>query len=137
MTGTCSLQFVNQPADTGVGDPINAPGGVSVRALNGAAQPVSGVNVAMSATPGGHLSGTSPVTTTGSPAAATFTDLTLDAAGSYTLTASAANFTSATSNSFDVAGAVLGCDADGGDSYPTQLVVRPTASTSSADRCVR
>ena len=98
VTGTCSLQFVNQPADTGVGDPLNAPGGVSVRALNGASQPVSGVNVAMAATPGGHLSGTSPVATSGSPAAAAFTDLALDATGTYTLTASAANFASATSD---------------------------------------
>ena len=121
VTGTCSLQFVNQPADTGVGDPLNAPGGVSVRALNGASQPVSGVNVAMAATPGGHLSGTSPVATSGSPAAAAFTDLALDATGTYTLTASAPNFASATSDPFDVAGAVLGCDADGGDSYPTQF----------------
>jgi hypothetical protein len=121
VTGTCSLQFVNQPTDTGEGDPINAPDGVSVRALNGASQPVSGVNVAMAATPTGHLSGTSPVATSGSPAAATFTNLAIDAADTYTLIASAANYTSATSDSFNVAGAILGCNADGGDSYPTQI----------------
>jgi hypothetical protein len=121
VTGTCSLTFVNQPNDTGVGDTINAPEGISVRALNGASQPVSGVAIAMTATGPGSLSGTSPVSTSGSPAAAAFTDLAVDAEGTYTLTATAAGYASATSEEFVVAGAVLGCDAEGGDSYPTQF----------------
>ena len=44
----------------------------------------------------------------------------MDAVDTYTLTATAPNFTPATSGSFDVSGEVLGCDAGGGDAYPTQ-----------------
>ena len=121
VTGTCSLEFVNQPTDTAQDAAINDPTGVSVRALDGASQPVSGVNVSMDATPGGHLSGGGSVATSGSPAAATFTNLAIDEIGEYTLTASASNYASATSDPFVVAGEVLGCNVDGGDSYPTQF----------------
>ena len=118
VTGSCSLAFVDQPADTGVGDAINAPTGVSVQALNGASQPVSGVAISMAANGPGSLSGTSPVSTAGDPAAAAFTDLSVGEAGTYTLTASAAGFAPVTSEEFVAAGAVLTCDEDGGTSYP-------------------
>jgi hypothetical protein len=121
VTGSCSLEFVDQPTSTGIGDAINAPDGVSVRAINGAAQPVAGVNVSMAKASGpGNLTGNDDVATGGEPPKATFTGLTLDEAGSYTLSASAAGYGSVTSNEFEIAGEILGCDAEGGDSYPTE-----------------
>jgi hypothetical protein len=121
VTGSCSLEFVDQPTDSAIGDAINAPDGVSVRALNGASEPVAGVNVSMDkATGPGNLTGNADVATGGEPAEAAFTGLALDAAGTYTLSASAAGYGSVTSNEFQVAGEILGCDAEGGDSYPTE-----------------
>jgi hypothetical protein len=121
VTGSCSLEFVDQPTDSAIGDAINAPDGVSVRALNGASEPVAGVNVSMDKASGpGNLTGNADVATGGEPAKAAFTELALDAAGTYTLSASASGYGSVTSDEFQVAGAILGCDAEGGDSYPTE-----------------
>jgi hypothetical protein len=59
--------------------------------------------IALSATPAGQLGGTITVTPVGGTA--TFSALTIDTVGTYTLTASAANLTSATSSSFTVSAA--------------------------------
>lgn len=117
VTGACSLEFVDQPSDAAIGEDLSAPDGVTVRALDGAASPVAGVPVAMTATGPGSLSGTSPVSTAAAaPNIAAFTDLSVDAAGTYTLEATAAGYGTATSDPFDVAGEVLECN----ESYPTE-----------------
>ena len=113
-TVTCTLQFVTQPANAEVGttitsvasDPSGAP--VQVRALIGGAVATSfSGQVTLAQSPNsGTLSGGSLSAVSG---VATFPALSLDTLGTYTLTASAAGFTSAVSNAFKIFAGVLDC----------------------------
>jgi hypothetical protein len=103
----CSLSFFNQPADAFVSSvittvPFNSTAApVKVQAMQGGSTPVSGVSVSMGST-GGSCSISGSATTDGT-GTATLTSISSSAAGDdCQLTATAAGFTSATSNAFDV-----------------------------------
>ena len=121
ITGSCSLAFVAQPADTGpdatissvASDPDGPP--VQVGVYDGAnnlktgGSPVT-ISMAIDANPGGGtLSGTTDVAT--SAGVATFADLSIDQPGDgYTLAASASGLGSTTSDPFNIAGLVQSCE---------------------------
>ena len=123
VTGSCSLAFVAQPADTGPDATITSvasdPGGppVQVGVYDGAnnlktgGSPVT-ISMAIDANPGGGtLSGTADVAT--SAGIATFADLSIDQPGDgYTLAASASGLGSTTSDTFNIAGLVQACEPD-------------------------
>ena len=121
-TIACTLQFVAQPANAEVGttitsvasDPSGAP--VQVQALIGGAVATSfSGQVTLAQSPSsGTLSGGSLSAASG---VATFSSLSLDTLGTYTLTASATGFTSAVSNAFKIFAGVLDC----GDSFASSF----------------
>jgi hypothetical protein len=130
----CVLQFVTQPANSKVSTNITSANGtpngtpVQVQALiggsvatsfNGTIQlsvnPVAPTTTTPNLT-GGSVSASSGVATFGSPPNATA--LTIDATGTYSLTASASGFTSATSNPFRIFTGVLNCS----DAFPTNII---------------
>ncbi len=136
-TGTvaCVLQFLTQPANsqvaTNITSAVAAPNGtpVKVQALiggsvatsfNGTIQlgvnPVAPTTTTPNLTGGSGVSAVSGVATYGSPPNATA--LTIDAIGTYSLTASASGFTSATSNPFRIFAGVLNCS----DPFPTNII---------------
>ena len=97
-----------QPATSIAGSPV--VGAPSVEVEDAYNNPVNGAMVTMAVTsgPGVFISSTTSVTT-GTNGIATFSNLVLDAAGSYTITASTGSIQSAASSSFNVnaAGASL------------------------------
>ena len=124
VTGSCSLAFVAQPADTGPDATITSvasdPGGppVQVGVYDGANNLKTGgspvlISMAIDANPGGGtLSGTKTDVPT-SAGIATFADLSIDQPGDgYTLAASASGLGSTTSDTFNIAGLVQTCEAD-------------------------
>ena len=124
ITGSCSLAFVAQPADTGpdatissvASDPDGPP--VQVGVYDGAnnlktgGSPVT-ISMAIDTNPGGGtLSGTMTDVPT-SAGIATFADLSIDQPGDgYTLAASASGLGSTTSDPFNIAGLVQSCEPD-------------------------
>jgi hypothetical protein len=118
----CILQFAHQPANAIVGTTItsavNDPNGtpVSVQALIGGSVSTSFTGqVTLTQNPAsGTLTGGSTNAVAGT---ATFGSLSLDTLGTYTLTAAATGFTSATSNAFKIFAGVLNC----GDSFASKF----------------
>jgi len=134
-TVACVLQFMTQPANSQVGTNITSVVGssngtpVKVQALiggsvatsfNGSVQltvnPVAPTTATPNLTGGSGVSAASGIATYGSPPNATA--LTIDATGTYSLTASASGFTSATSNAFKIFAGVLNCS----DPFPTNII---------------
>jgi hypothetical protein len=124
VTGSCSLAFVTQPADTGpdatitsvASDPEGPP--VQVGVYDGANNLKTGgspvlISMAIDTNPGGGtLSGTKTDVPT-SAGIATFADLSIHEPGDgYTLAASASGLGSTTSDTFNIAGLVQTCEAD-------------------------
>jgi hypothetical protein len=119
--GGCAtaLRFVNQPANARINEtittsPYNTPPGaaVTVEVVDGAGHRVttSSAVVTVSLAPGsdsGSLHGTT--TATAVNGLATFSDLSIDLAGSYALRASSSGLTSATSNTFRIDEAATVC----------------------------
>jgi hypothetical protein len=110
------LVFAQQPSTTTAGQAIDAafqPAGVTIDILDSAGQLVTiatnPVGVAIATNPSsGTLFGTTPVNASGG--VATFSDLAIDLAGhGYTLAASSAGITSATSAAFDITGFASKC----------------------------
>ncbi len=100
VTGACTLEFVDQPANavagqgiTGVGfDPSGAP--VEVEALDGQGEPIPGVVVTLGLAPvagggTGALSAATPVVTTGQSGDASFPGISINQTGYYQLEATA------------------------------------------------
>ena len=133
-TVACVLQFVTQPANSEVGKNITSlvgtPNGtpVKLQALIGGSvatsfngqidltvNPVAPTTTTPNLT-GGSVSAASGVANFGSPPNATA--LAIDATGTYSLTASASGFTSATSNPFKIFAGVLNCS----DPFPTDII---------------
>jgi hypothetical protein len=120
-TGTCSLAFSGEPAGTAAGHVIttgfNSSGGpVQVEILDGngnlATNSAAPITVGLSSNPGsGSLSGTTTVNA--SAGVASFTDLSINAAGvGYTLLATSTGIASATSMPpFAIYGSIGGCSA--------------------------
>jgi hypothetical protein len=113
------LAFQQQPTSTIAGQVIDGslqPAGVTVDILDAAGQLVTiatnPVAMALGSNPGsGTLFGTTPVGASGG--VATFSDLAIDLAGQgYTLVATSAGLTSATSTSFNVTGIASKCGQD-------------------------
>jgi hypothetical protein len=113
VTGACVLRFVarHTPADARVGQPISAspydPDGpvLQVEVIDGGGSRVtsSTATIAVALGPsagGGTLSGTTTAAASGG--VASFGNLSINAPGTYSLTASSAGLTSATSASFHV-----------------------------------
>ena len=126
----CVLQFVTQPASTQTGtnitsvinDPNGAP--VQVQALAGGSvatwftgtitlTPAPGASIT-----GGTATATAGVASFGSSTNPPLTALTLDGLGTFTLTASAQGFTSATSNPFKLFAGILNCSQP----FPTNII---------------
>lgn len=144
---TCALRFATQPADADPGaaitgaayDPL-APGvAVEIVDAAGTRVPVSGVavGVAIGANPGsGTLSGTTPVPTVAG--LVTFSGLSINNPGvGYTLTATSAGITSATSSAFRVQRSAFSVNVSGpgatpasvptGTQAPLEVTIRNTA----------
>ena len=129
-TVSCVLQFLTQPANTQTltnitsvaNDPTGTP--VKVQALIGGsvATGFSGT-ITLAPSPAATITGnavaaTSGVASYGSSASPPQTALTLDGLGTFTLTASASGFTSATSNPFKLFAGVLNCSQP----FPTNII---------------
>ena len=96
-----ALRFATQPASTTAGEVISPP--VRVELIDGQGNVVTGQNRTVSLQlqgTGGTLSGTTSATTSGG--VATFSNLSVSHAGTYTLRASATGVNAATSSSFSV-----------------------------------
>ncbi|MBF8295565.1 MAG: Bacterial surface protein [Bacteroidetes bacterium] len=102
-TPSLTLTFTNQPSPTTLGSILNSSsGGVKVTASNGTF--TGDVTIALASNPtGATLNGTTTVAA--SAGVATFTGLWIDKVGSYTLKASATDYTDVTSNSFEIGAA--------------------------------
>ena len=123
VTGACALRFVtgHTPADARVGQAITAssydPGGpvLQVEVIDGGGSRVTSstatISVALGPSAGsGTLSGTS--TAAASAGVASFGNLSINAPGTYSLTASSAGLTSATSSSFRLDQVAVACVED-------------------------
>jgi hypothetical protein len=123
VTGACALRFVtgHAPSDARVGQTITAspydPGGpiVQVEVIDAGGSRVTSSNAAITVARGpsarsGTLSGTT--TATASAGVASFGNLSIGAPGTYSLTASSAWLTSATSSSFRVDQVAVPCLED-------------------------
>jgi len=119
----CVLQFLTQPANAQVGTTITSvvkdPGGAPVKvqaSIGGSAAMSFTGPITLTQSPAtGTLSGASVNATAGT---STFNSLSLDTLGTYTLTATATGFTSATSNSFRIFAGVLDCS----EPFPTNII---------------
>jgi hypothetical protein len=121
VTGSCSLAFIGQPGDAGLGETISSvdfdPAGDPVRVavydgashLRTSGSPIS-VSMAIGNNPGGGtLAGATSVPT--SAGIATFSNLSIDQPDDgYTLVASAAGLGTATSGPFNITGEVVSCE---------------------------
>jgi hypothetical protein len=123
VTGACALRFVagHTPADARVGQAISAspydPGGpvLQVEVIDGGGSRVTSstatIAVALGPSAGsGTLSGTTTAAASGG--VASFGNLSINAPGTYSLTASSAGLTSATSASFHVDQVAVPCVED-------------------------
>ena len=123
VSGGCALRFVagRQPADARVGQTISAadldPAGpsVQVEVVDGAGNRVTSssasITIALGSSVGsGTLHGTTTVTATAG--VASFASLSIDAPGTYTLRASSAGLTAASSDSFRVDQVAVACIED-------------------------
>jgi hypothetical protein len=117
-TGSCSLKFTGEPANTAKGavittatDSKGAPVTVEVEDAfgNPDTSSTAAVTMAIGANPGsGSLSGTTTVDA--SAGVASFTDLSINTSGrGYTLVATSAGITSRTSGFFDISDAIQPC----------------------------
>jgi adhesin/invasin len=119
VAGTANkLAFVQQPGTTNAGQPITPPVTVQLQDSFGNSVAMAGVNVSIQASPVAGLArtlhGTATVATD-STGRATFANLSLDQAGTYTLLAQATGVTSATSAPFLItAGSAAAIQASGG-----------------------
>lgn len=119
----CVLQFVTQPANAQVGSTItsvvNDPSGtpVKVQALIGGSSAANFTGqITLTQSPAtGTLAGGSANASAGT---AIFNSLSLDTLGTYTLTATASGFTSATSSPFKIFAGVLNCTQP----FPTSII---------------
>lgn len=119
----CVLQFVTQPANAQVGSTItsvvNDPSGtpVKVQALIGGSSAANFTGqITLTQSPAtGTLAGGSANASAGT---AIFSSLSLDTLGTYTLTATASGFTSATSSPFKIFAGVLNCTQP----FPTSII---------------
>ena len=114
VSGSCTLHFVNQPANARIAqaitsvayDPSGAP--ITVEVLNGTGQRVTGSTPAVTMAigtnaGGGTLSGTKTVNVNATTGLASFSTLSIDRAGAnYTLVASSPGIASATSGTFNI-----------------------------------
>ena len=145
VTGTCSLAFTGQPAQTAVNFDIltgfNSTGSpLAVQLLDANNDPVKPANFSASTTQvtvsiqtnpgGGTLAGTTTVTS--SKGVADFGNLQINKAGAgYDLAASAAGFTAATSSPFTIVGQIQACGASCSASQSTATTAT-SITTSSA-----
>ena len=125
VTGTCSLAFTGEPAQTAVNSDIltgfNSTGSpLAVQLLDANGDPLNAadfsasgtaVTISIQANPGGGtLAGTTTVTS--SAGVADFGNLQINKAGvGYDLAANATGFTAATSNPFTITGQIQACGA--------------------------
>jgi hypothetical protein len=144
VQNACSLQFVNQPTTTVKGDAITdasfssgAP--IQVEIVDGGGNLVStaSASISLAANGGpGSLQGTTTVATSGG--IATFTGVSIDQDGTYTLAASATGLTPTTSQPFDIvdggsacqSGSSCSASATGGTGGSTNLSVTGAAGGS-------
>ena len=129
LAGTANkLSFVQQPDDTTAGQPIAPPVTVQLQDSFGNAVAKPGVSVNLQANPAASLfrtlRGTSSVMTDSS-GLATFPNIIINQAGAYTLTAQAAEVTSAISNTFNVrAGSATSIQTAGGTPQTTAILTK-------------
>ena len=103
-TGT-ALRFVQQPANASAGSSITPAATVQLSDAQGNSVPGAGISVSVTLSSGtGTLTGTVPQLTDGT-GVATFSNLSINLAGTKRLTASAAGLTSAVSDSFHITAA--------------------------------
>lgn len=113
-TGSTALTFIQQPTNTLINTAI-APAVTLNACGSGAALPT--VTVALTTPAGATLSGTLSVATTNVTGLATFSNLKVNLAGTYTLTATSPGLTSAVSSSFIIYNPV-----------PTTTSISPTSA---------
>jgi hypothetical protein len=101
FAATNQLAFIQQPSNSAVGDKIAPPVTVQEQQSSGAPIDTSTTPVTLSLASGtGTLSGT--LTEPAVNGLATFSDLSIDTSGAFTLTATASNFTSTNSSLFNI-----------------------------------
>ena len=116
VSGACTLAFTTQPANATISTLIRsvafdpASPAVAVAAQSGDGSPVDGVAVSLASTPDVTLAGGSG-TSGPAGAPATFGALGITVSGTYTLTASAPGFASATSAPFTITDTATLCEA--------------------------
>jgi hypothetical protein len=141
LTGSLSLAFTSEPTDTTAGAVITSQAGsqggpVKVQVLNGCGQlaTTSSAKVTVANGPNsgpGTLSGT--VTVAASGGIASFSDLTIDKPGGYTLVATSPGITSATSDGFTIfPGSVQSCTSSTCSASASSATTSGTVTTSSA-----
>jgi hypothetical protein len=146
VTGTCSLAFTGQPAQTAVNSDIltgfnstGSPLTVQLRDASGA--PLNSANFSASGTPvtvsiqanpvGGTLSGTT--TADSSKGVADFRNLQINKAGvGYNLAANATGFPPATSSFFTIAGQIQACGTGSCTASQSTATTATSATASSA-----
>ena len=127
LPGTANrLAFVQQPTNTVAGQPVTPPVTVQIQDSFGNPVALGGVSVSIQANPVGSrfrtLGGLITVNTDAT-GLATFPNISVAAAGAYTLTAEAAGFTSAASSPFKVtAGAAASIQATAGTPQSTTIL---------------
>jgi hypothetical protein len=141
VTGSCSLAFTTEPANTVVNAVITSAfdsqgGPIKVEVLDGSGQlatsSTAAVTVAIGMNPGsGSLSGTTTVDASAGVAA--FTNLSINATGTgYTLVATSPGITSTTSNPFNILGVVQPCSGSSCSASASSSTTMGTVTTSSA-----
>jgi hypothetical protein len=138
LTGSCSLKFTSEPANTAAGavitsaeDSTGGPVAVEVLDASGHLDTSSAAAVTMAIGPGsgpGSLSGTTTVDA--SAGVASFSDLSINAAGVYTLVATSPGITSDTSNSFNISGAIQPCTGSSCSASASSATTMGTVTTS-------
>ncbi len=139
LTGSCSLAFTSEPANTAVGAAITSAfdsqgGPVTVEVLDGSghldASSTAAVTIAIGMNPGsGSLSGTTTVDA--SAGVASFSDLSISATGTgYTLVATSQGITSATSDPFNISGVIQPCSGSSCSASASSTTTSGTVTTS-------
>ncbi len=122
LTGVASqVVFVQQPTSAIAGATITPSVTAELQDSNGDPVVVSGVNITLSMTTSGTLSGTL-TQATNSSGLATFSDLSINLAGSKNLTAASTGLTAATSSAFSVTAGVASASVSTVSTSPTSVV---------------
>jgi hypothetical protein len=121
ISGSAKLAFLQQPTGTTAGSTITPAVTVAVQDVNGVTVPVDTSTVTLTLSSGTFAGGSTTATASAVNGIATFSNLIVTGAGTYTLAASDGTLTGATSNSFTISAA----------SSATQLAFlqQPTSAT--------